>query len=125
MSNPRWVCITDAYIDGTGLTITYEFANGGTPFDVNGGFHVHFYGADESGTNPPDSVMGSHASSPGRWYVEDQQPSYREAGTSDYNAVVQYPKVCGRIANGSHALVPDNSGNGTYKTGNCWPIRRL
>jgi len=125
MSNPRWVCITDAYIDGTGLTITYEFANGGTPFDVNGGFHVHFYGADESGTNPPDSVMGSHASSPGRWYVEDQQPSHRQAGTSDYNEVAQHPKVCARIANGHHALVPDNSGNGTYKTGNCWPIRRL
>jgi len=125
MSNPRWVCITSATIDSNGLTITYDFNNGGTPFNINGGFHVHFYGADESGTNPPDSIMGSHAHSPGRWYIDDQQPSHRQTGTSDFNAIAQYPKVCARIANGGHALVPDNTGNGTYKTGNCWPITRL
>ncbi|MBX6751359.1 MAG: hypothetical protein IRY85_17125 [Micromonosporaceae bacterium] len=125
MSNPRWVCITGATIDNNGLTITYTFADGGTPFNINGGFHVHFYGADASGATPPDSIMGTHANQRGQWYIDDQQPSYRPAGSPDFNLVAQHPKVCARIANGNHGLVPDNSGNGTYKTGNCWPITRL
>ncbi|NIR36566.1 MAG: hypothetical protein GWN73_11940 [Actinobacteria bacterium] len=32
------------------------------------------------------------------------------------------PKVCARIADGNHALVEDT--NGTFVTGNCWPIDR-
>jgi hypothetical protein len=32
--------------------------------------------------------------------------------------------VCARIAQNQHHLVPDNTGDGTYVTGNCWPITR-
>ena len=123
-ANPRWVCITGATIDNNGLTITYTFADGGTPFNIQNGFHVHFYGADESGTAPPDRIMGTHSAQRGQWYIDDQQPSYRPAGSGDFNLVAQHPKVCARIANSQHGLVPDTSGNGTYKTGNCWPITR-
>jgi actin-like ATPase involved in cell morphogenesis len=123
-ANPMWVCITGATINSQGLEITYDFLNGGAPFSVNGGFHVHFYGANEDGSAPPDSIMGSHASNQGQWYIDDQQPSRRPTGSSDFNLIAENPKVCARIANGNHGLVPDNTGAGTYKTGNCWPITR-
>jgi hypothetical protein len=123
-ANPRWVCITGATIDGEGLEITYDFVNGGSPFTTNGGFHVHFYGANQDGSAPPDSIMGSHASSPGEWYIEDQQPSRRPTGSEDFNKIADQPKVCARIAMGNHGLVQDTTGAGTFKTGNCWPVTR-
>jgi hypothetical protein len=60
----------------------------------------------------------------GHWYVEDQEPSVRLATSQDYKNAIgsKSVKVCGRIADSHHALVPDNSGKGTFKTGNCVPI---
>jgi len=124
-SNPRWVCLTKAIIDGDQVMIEYDFDNAGVRFDISGGYHVHIYGADETGTNPADRVMGSHASQRGSWYVEDQQPSVHPAGSDQYDVVDGHPKVCARIARSGHQLVPDNSGNGTYKTGNCVPLTRV
>ncbi len=124
-SNPRWVCLTKATIDGDQVTIEYDFDNAGVRFDISGGYHVHFYGANEAGTNPADRVMGSHASQRGSWYVEDQQPSVHPAGSSQYDVVDGHPKVCARIARSGHQLVQDNGGNGTYKTGNCVPLTRV
>jgi hypothetical protein len=122
-SNQRWVCLTKATFDGTKLTIEYIANFAGASPNVNGGYHVHIYGG--TGTSPPDDIMGTQSRNPGRWYVEDKNPSIRTASSADYRqAIGNQPKVCGRIANGSHQLVPDNSGNGTYHTGNCVPISR-
>ena len=118
------MCIIAARFDGTWVTIDYE-ANwaGGTP-NVNGGYHLHIYGGD--GTTPADRVMGSQAGAgAGRWYVEDKNPSKVSTSMDQYQVVANKPKVCARIANNKHALVPDNSGNGTYKTGNCFPVTRV
>src|SRR4029450_12311723 len=38
-SNPRWVCLTEATLDGKQIVITYISSD--TPFDVSGGFHLH------------------------------------------------------------------------------------
>lgn len=124
--NPRWVCITSAVMTDTELRIEYDFEDNGAPFNINGGFHVHFYGANEDGSAPPENIMGSHVSSSqrGNWYIEDDEPSVVQAGSSQYNTIGDNPKVCARIANGRHGLVEDVSGNGTYTTGNCFPITR-
>jgi len=122
-ANPRWVCLTKATFDGTKLTIEYVANFAGATPNVNGGYHLHIYGG--TGTTPPDHVMGTQDKTPGRWYVEDKNPSVRSASNSDYvQAIGNQPKVCARIANGSHQLVPDNTGNGTFTTGNCVPITR-
>ncbi len=122
-ANPRWVCLTKATFDGTKLTIEYVANFAGATPNVNGGYHLHIYGG--TGTTPPDHVMGTQDKTPGRWYVEDKNPSVRSASNSDYvQAIGNQPKVCARIANGSHQLVPDNTGNGTFTTGNCSPITR-
>ncbi|GIE84375.1 Hsp70 family protein [Actinoplanes regularis] len=122
-SNPRWICLTSAkVVDGT-FTVEYDADFHGTAPDIHGGKHFHFYGSD--GTNPPDEIMGMQAPSSRRgvWYVEDRQPSV--VGTQDdayIKAIGDAPKVCARVANADHTLVPD--GDGTYHTGNCVPIQR-
>jgi hypothetical protein len=125
-ANPRWVCLTGAVDDGTKITISYDAGwAGGTP-NVNGGFHLHIYGGD--GTTPPDRIMGTQAGGgAGAWYVEDKNPSVKPASSGEYKSIIGVgtrPKVCARIANGSHQLVADNTGKGTYVTGNCIPITR-
>ncbi|HEX6870751.1 MAG TPA: hypothetical protein VF163_06610, partial [Micromonosporaceae bacterium] len=104
----------------------YIFGDNGTPFDISRGYHLHIYGANANGSSPKDSVMGTHASSSvrGRWFVEDQQPSIHQAGSDQYLAIGDSTKVCARIARPGHALVLDDSGDGTYHTGNCVPITR-
>jgi hypothetical protein len=123
-SNPRWVCLTKATMDGNQLTIEYQSNSGANPFNINGSFHLHIYGANATGGDPADSVMGSQASRPGNWYIEDKQPSVHEAGSHQYQAIDGSPKVCARIAKGGHQLVADNTGKGTFKTGNCVPLTR-
>ena len=103
------------------LVIEYQANFAGQSPRVGGGYHLHIYGGD--GTNPADRVMGSQAGgSAGRWYVEDKNPSRVSTTMDQYQVVGNKPKVCARIANNKHALVADNSGNGTYKTGNCFPV---
>ena len=116
-NNPRWVCLTKATITGDKVTVEYESSSGGSPFNINGGYHLHIYGADATGASPPDTVMGVPAS--GSWYVEDKQPSVHEVGSNQYQALEGHPKVCARIATSGHRLVADKSGRGTFKTGNC------
>jgi molecular chaperone DnaK len=123
-SNPRWVCLTKATFDGEEIVIEYDANFAGASPNVNNGFHLHIYGGD--GTDPPDDVMGAHSNNPGTWYVEDENPSVRRASSRDYTRAVgeDSKKVCARIARAGHALVKDNSGDGTYHTGNCVPITR-
>ncbi|HEU4540148.1 MAG TPA: Hsp70 family protein [Jiangellaceae bacterium] len=122
MSNERWVCITSATISDGQLVIDYDAEWAGSTPDIDGGFHVHFYGADDTGTEPPAHVMGSHAASSDRgdWYIEDQNPSIHPLDSNQVAALGGAPKVCARIADGDHALVPD--ADGEFVTGNCWPI---
>ncbi|MFS8521398.1 MAG: Hsp70 family protein [Micromonosporaceae bacterium] len=121
-SNPRWVCLTSARVDGNELVIEYEADFAGDTPNVDGGYHLHLYGGD--GTEPPDEVMGTHAAHQGRWQVDDRPSPLRY--TLDHPFVVDIvgdqPKVCARIANGQHALV--EAVNGGYTTGNCVPIDR-
>ena len=123
-SNTRWVCLTKATMDGDKLTVEYEFNSGANPFNINGNFHVHLYGANADGSDPADSVMGAQASRPGNWYIEDKQPSVHEAGSAQYKAIDGHPKVCARIARGNHQLMVDNSGKNTFTTGNCVPLTK-
>jgi len=121
-SNAKWVCLTKATISNSKLTIEYEASWDGATPNVSGGFHLHIYGGD--GTNPADEVMGTHASNPGKWYVEDNNPSAWSTSSANFvRAVKGHPKVCARIADSKHRLVPDDQGGGkTYHTGNCVPI---
>jgi hypothetical protein len=122
MSNERWVCITSATITDGQLVIEYEAEWAGSTPSIDGGFHVHFYGADETGAEPPAEIMGTHASSDerGDWYIEDQNPSVHPLDSNQVAALGGASKVCARIADGSHALVPD--ADSAFRTGNCWPI---
>jgi actin-like ATPase involved in cell morphogenesis len=120
-SNKRWVCLTKATFDGERITIEYEANFADASPNVRGGFHLHIYGGD--GTDPPAAVMGTHAANPGTWYVEDKEPSVRSATSKDFrDAIGDEPKVCARIADSRHRLVPDN--DGAFATGNCVPIDR-
>lgn len=122
MSNERWVCITSATISDGQLVIEYEAEWAGSTPSIDGGFHVHFYGADETGAEPPAEIMGTHAPSDerGDWYIEDQNPSVHPLDSNQVAALGGAPKVCARIADGNHALVPDS--DQAFGTGNCWPI---
>ena len=121
-ANPRWVCLRSATFDGLTLTIEYTGSFAGDRPDVHGGYHLHVYGGD--GTTPAEADMGVQASDPGHWYVEDARPSVRRASSQDFvRAVGDAPKVCARIADGRHRLVPDRSGG--FRTGNCVPITRV
>jgi molecular chaperone DnaK len=122
-SNPRWVCLTKATITGNQIRVEYQFGNGGTNFNINGGFHLHIYGASADGSDPADSIEGSQARG-GNWYVEDKQPSVHSSDSNQYQVLEGHPKVCARIAKSNHQLVPDTSGSGTFKTGNCVPLVR-
>ena len=121
-SNKRWVCLTKATITDGQIRVEYEFEDAGVPFNKSNGFHLHIYGANANGSNPADNRMGAQSGNPGNWYIEDQMPSIHEAGSSQYNALDGYPKVCARIANSSHHLVADDADK--FKTGNCVPLTK-
>jgi len=120
--NPRWVCLTEATLDGQKIVIHYQAAFGGSLPTVHGGFHLHIYGGD--GTSPAEEVEGRQSATPGRWYVEDENPSVRMVNGHDFQTAIglDAKKVCARIAKGNHELVPDDRGG--FHTGNCVPIRR-
>jgi hypothetical protein len=120
-ANVKWVCLIKATFDGTKLTIEWEAEWHGVKPNVNSGYHLHIYGGD--GVTPADSTMGLHSQNPGKWYLEDKEPSVRTASSTDYiRAIGNMPKVCARIADKRHHLYPD--AKGTYKTGNCLTIQR-
>lgn len=122
MANERWVCLTSATLTGGALVIEYDADwAGGTP-SVGGGYHLHLYGGD--GTSPPGEIMGAHAASPGSWQVEDRGSPLSYAADHQFvtQVVGDHPKVCARIADGGHALVP--AAGGGYGTGNCVTIQR-
>jgi actin-like ATPase involved in cell morphogenesis len=121
-SNPRWVCLTKATFDGRQLVLEYQSSFAGQTARVGGGYHLHIYGGD--GTDPAASAEGTQATSPGRWYDTDDNPSIRPADSADYQkAIGNSPKVCARIANPHHELVDDPTNS--YATGNCIPITRI
>lgn len=122
LSNDRWVCITSASVTSGELVIEYDAEWAGDEPNASGGFHVHFYGSDESGTNPPEAIMGTHADDRGNWYIEDQNPSVHALDSNQAATIGDSPKVCARIANGSHELIADADGG--FNTGNCWPVDR-
>jgi actin-like ATPase involved in cell morphogenesis len=123
-SNPRWVCLTKATLDDEKIVIEYEAEWNGSNPSISNGFHLHIYGGD--GRNPPDRIMGTHSNNQGDWYVEDEQPSVKSVNSDEFRnaGLGDNPKVCARIARAGHALVRDNSGDNTYRTGNCVPITR-
>jgi molecular chaperone DnaK len=123
-SNPRWVCLTNATLDGEKIVIEYEAEWNGSNPSISNGFHLHIYGGD--GREPPDRIMGTHANNPGDWYVEDEQPSVKSVGSDEFRnaGLADAEKVCARIARSGHQLVKDASGKNTYRTGNCVPITR-
>lgn len=121
MSNPRWVCLTSAIIADGRLTIDYR--GDGAPLKINGDYHLHIYGGD--GVNPPADIMGGQApeSEQGKWYMEDRHPAVLDITDERFRiAIGDAPKVCARIADAKHHLVPDKSG--TFATGNCVSITR-
>lgn len=120
-SNPRWVCLTSAIVADGKITIDYR--SDGSQFNINGSYHLHIYGGD--GTNPAAELMGMQApeAEQGKWYVEDRHPAVLTLDDERYlTAIGDAPKVCARIADANHHLVPDT--NGAYATGNCVPITR-
>jgi actin-like ATPase involved in cell morphogenesis len=119
-SNQRWVCLTSATIDGGELVIDYQAEWAGGVPDISTGFHLHVYGSD--GTTPPDHIMGSHAGADaGDWVIKDALPAVLNP-QEVAEVIGDAPKVCARIADTNHALVPDASGG--FNTGNCTPIQR-
>jgi molecular chaperone DnaK len=119
-ANPRWICLTSATLDDQGrLVVEYEAEWGGELPDKSTGFHMHLYGGD--GTDPPAETMGNQAAEPGAWYIEDADPAV--IPTSQVRTVIgNAPKVCARISDRTHQLVPDLAGG--FATGNCIPISR-
>ncbi|HLV58314.1 MAG TPA: hypothetical protein VKY81_05515 [Natronosporangium sp.] len=120
-ANPRRVCLTSARFEDGELVIGYEAAWADGVPDVNGGYHLHLYGGD--GTDPPADLMGAHAPQPARWQVEDRSSPVRYPADHPFvtEVLADNPKVCARIADPSHALVPAGDG---YATGNCVPVER-
>jgi hypothetical protein len=121
MSNPRWVCLTSAVVADGKIIIDYR--SDGGPFNINGGYHLHVYGGD--GTAPAAAAMGMQApaAEQGKWYVEDRHPAVLALTDDRFtSAIGDAPKVCARIADANHYLVPDTGG--TFVTGNCVPITR-
>jgi hypothetical protein len=121
MSNPRWVCLTSAIVADGKITIDYR--GDGSPLNINGGYHLHVYGGD--GTSPAADVMGMQApeAEQGKWYIEDRHPAVLTLDDERFlTAIGDAPKVCARIGDANHHLVPDK--NGGYATGNCVPITR-
>ncbi len=122
MANPHWVCLTSAIVADGKITIDYR--SDGAKFAVHGGVHLHIYGGD--GTDPSAGVMGQQVpeSEQGKWYNEDRRPAVLELTDPRYKSAIGdgAKKVCARIADAEHLLVPDESG--AYVTGNCVPITR-
>jgi actin-like ATPase involved in cell morphogenesis len=119
-SNERWVCLTSATVQSGQLVVDYQAEWAGSIPDISTGFHLHIYGSD--GTAPPAEIMGTQAGDQrGDWVIKADLPVVL---TPEEVAQVigDAPKVCARIANTQHALVPDTSGG--YQTGNCVPIDR-
>jgi actin-like ATPase involved in cell morphogenesis len=122
MANPHWVCLTSAIVADGKITIDYR--SDGAKFAVHGGVHLHIYGGD--GTDPAARVMGQQVpdSEQGKWYNEDRRPAVLQLTDPRYKSAIGdgAKKVCARIADAEHLLVPDESG--AYVTGNCVPITR-
>ncbi|MGI5191083.1 Hsp70 family protein [Promicromonospora sp. CA-289599] len=122
-ANERWVCLTSAKVADGELVVEYDADWAGGVPDEEVGFHVHFYGADETGTDPAAEVMGTQATHRGAYFFDADEPMVRSVDSPDYVALGDAPVICGRISFAeSHSLVPDADGG--YETGNCWPIER-
>jgi hypothetical protein len=126
-SNQRWVCLTSAVLEGGQLVIDYDVEWGGETPNKTDGYHVHLYGADD-GSNPAEETMGNQyepSGGRGDWLIEDLPSPLTYPG--DHSLVTDIigdsPKVCARIANGTHGLVADYDGAG-FTTGNCTTIQR-
>ncbi|GAB4085073.1 hypothetical protein GCM10028784_17030 [Myceligenerans cantabricum] len=122
-ANERWVCLTSATVADGELVVEYDAEWAGGIPDEEVGFHVHFYGADETGTEPAAAIMGSQAAHAGSYFFDAYEPVVRSVDSVDYVMLGDAPLICGRIAFAkNHSLVPDAAGG--YETGNCWPIER-
>nr|MDT0663167.1 Hsp70 family protein [Micromonospora sp. DSM 115978] len=117
----RWVCITNATVQDGTFTVWFDAEWNGSRPNIANGFHLHLYGGD--GTRPDESLMGSQATSHGSFYYEDQQPSVRLTSDEDFvESVGDAEKICARIAKNGHELAKAH--DGSYHTGNCFPIQR-
>jgi hypothetical protein len=126
-SNERWVCLTSAVMEGGQLIIDYEVEWGDDTPNKTDGYHLHLYGAEDGG-NPSEETMGNQyepSGGRGDWLIEDlpsplTYPADHQLVTS---IIGDSPKVCARIANGTHGLVAHQAGAG-YGTGNCTTIQQ-
>jgi hypothetical protein len=126
-SNQRWVCLTSAVMEGGQLIIDYQVEWGGDTPNKTDGYHMHLYGADD-GDNPSEETMGNQyepSGGRGDWLIEDlpsplTYPADHQLVT---DIIGDSPKVCARIANGTHGLVAHDNGAG-YGTGNCTTIQQ-
>ncbi|MBX7267426.1 Hsp70 family protein [Micromonospora sp. Llam7] len=116
----RWVCITKATVQDGTFTVWFDAEWNGSKPNIANGFHLHLYGGD--GTSPDEALMGSQATGHGQYYFEDQQPSVRRTSDEDFEAVGDAEKICARIAKNGHQLA--RAYDGSYHTGNCFPIQR-
>jgi hypothetical protein len=126
MANPHWVCLTQVTLTANELTVSYD-TNTQLAF-TDGGFHLHIYQASADGSTPSDNQMSANSANQGSWHIASDRPAVLPAqngGYGDGGAIrPDAVKVCARIADHRHNLIPDASGAGTYKTGNCWPVTR-
>jgi actin-like ATPase involved in cell morphogenesis len=125
-ANDHWVCITGVSLTADAVTVSYE-SNTQFSFD-NGQFHLHIYQASADGSTPRDDQVSANSSDSRPWHIADDNPAVLRAESGGFgNGGAIRPdavKVCARVADHNHNLIPDNSGSGTFKTGNCWPVTR-
>lgn len=101
----RWVCLSDAWIEGGWLNATYEWA-GFSPA-VSGGFHFHFYGDTVSADGAGVPASGSN------WVVWDDDTL--RVSTSAASSFTGADELCVLVGRSDHSVVPES--------GNCVPIR--
>jgi hypothetical protein len=123
-ANGQWVCITGVTLTANELTVAYD-SNTQFSFD-NGHFHLHIYQASADGSTPRDDQVSSDSPDARPWHIADDNPAVLAAENGGYGnggAIrSDVVKVCARVADHNHILVPDS--NGGFKTGNCWPVTR-
>ncbi len=114
-SQPRWACITDAWIDVDGsVNAIFESQDDGTNFSIGSSFHLHVFGSQIDPINA--GADGDASKGGGPWQVWDITPGFTDAPVAVFGSTEIPDKLCVRIATPRHTLESLDSGN-------CFPIR--
>lgn len=115
MSLGRWACINSATFDGNEFRATFDFADGGEPFNQAGGFHLHFFSdsftPERAGTDGAGESVGG-----GLWIVWDDTSGF--TGTPGDFGGEEPTRLCVRIAQSDHSIA-------SLTSGNCFPVERI